>query len=275
MMGMWPSFGASGRSRPVLSAGRSASAAITEAADTVVATGNGDLRDGPGNAIYVPTTAAMWAALGLPAPDALWNCQDTTGALAAAIGANTLPTIGTADYSYQNTVTSWTRKFVGLTDGSTGHFEKSTTALDPGLSQSFCFMFLGAVAVNASTRGVFQGYDNNWGIRVQAVTGLIVANFNNVTAFGLSSLKGVATVQPILYGRNCTAGTCDVFTDSEHIAGTFSGVAITGSKETGIGINAIPQAALRCGQFAFWIGTNAELILAKTTLTTLGWTLAY
>lgn len=75
------------------------------------------LRDGPSN-VHVPRNSQDWLSLGLPAPLIQWDCQEDSGDLFSSIGTATLAA-GGSGHLYRQSITGWTRRFVGLTDSST------------------------------------------------------------------------------------------------------------------------------------------------------------
>jgi hypothetical protein len=228
--------------------------------------------DGPG-AVYVPETAADWALLGLPAPLAQWNCQETSGNLAAAIGTPVLTANGTPLYA--QAVAGWTRTFVGTTDATASQrFHTTDAALDVAAGQSVAMLVYMSVGLAASTRRLFVvGGDGN-GCRIAATTGFLLSTHNTTNATGASNLKD-SLVRPYIWYRNATTDVSGTMSTLEHLLGTHSELALTGVAR-GLGPASTNTAATaRYGLAAYWVGANAETIAAKATLTTLGWTVAW
>lgn len=213
--------------------------------------------DGP-DGWYVPETAEHFTALGLAPPDYLWLCQEASGNLSSAIGSLTL-TANATNHLYEQTVTGWTRKFVGL-DGATNAQSWRTTdaALDLAAGESFAVLAYVSVTVPGNNRTLFaaQGANNLAGIT--ATTGTPRGTFNNVAATGAQALGPITTVNQIVWYRNGTTNVSEIVTNLETVAGTHSENALTAQVRS-IGPNgATAPPAARFGLFGIWKGANAE-----------------
>lgn len=229
--------------------------------------------DGPSSAIYVPQNSQDFTDLGLPVPDFLWLCQEASGNLDPAIGNATVTMNANATPLYQQSVTGWTRKFVGTADGTAGQRFGSTSALlNVSAGQSVAFLAYASVASAGTRRFLARPAAN--GVRVTSA-GLINSMHNSVSAAGAVDHNSLTTVHPWLWYRNATTNASGTMTDLEHVVGTHDESAISavllclGADST----NLPPDG--RYGWAAYWIGANAETIAAKATLQTLGWAVAW
>jgi hypothetical protein len=227
--------------------------------------------DGP-SAVYVPASAADWVELGLPAPLAQWNCQDASGNLTAAVGAIEL--VPNASPLYQQTVSGWTRNFVGTADGTASQrFSTSDASLDAGAGVSMAMLVYMAWDSASARRLFIAGGDNNT-VRSVASTG-VVRSFHNGTGVSSATDLGDTTVRPYIWYRNATSNASGLLLISEALVGTHDETATSGAIR-GIGAPGANIAATsKVGLMAYWTGADAETIAAKATLTTLGWTVAW
>jgi PKD repeat protein len=213
-------------------------------------------RDGPSN-WYVPQTAAQFTALGLAAPDWLYLCQEASGDLAPTIGAISLVAAGTG-HLYQQSVTGWTRKFVGLDGATSGQAWRTTNAaLDVGTNESFA-MVVYASHASTGNRAIFVAQGANDLLRATLTTGLLRTLHNNVGADGAIDHANIAVAHQLCWYRNCASSASGAVSELEAIAGTHNGTARAGQVR-GLG----PQGATACpsaryGFVAIYKGTNAE-----------------
>jgi hypothetical protein len=234
--------------------------------------------DGPA-AVYRPESADHWTALGLPAPSFQWNCQEASGNLATAIGSATLTANG-AGHLYQQSVTGWTAKFVGL-DGSAHRFITTNAALDLDASESYAWLYYAAAtAATGSNRYLATQADAAFGLRLidaahGSVPGTPYAACGTTVAAGAANHSNIAVVRPYLIGRNCTASAARCFTNLEQVNPTYTANASAATSAKALGEGSSSSLASRFTMVAAWFGADAETILAKTTLTTLGWSLPY
>ncbi len=233
--------------------------------------------DGPGS-VYVPTSGAMWALLGLPQPTGLWGYQDNADSVAATIG-NALVSSGgnRSGMVWQQTVTGWTRKFMGMDNqaGQKGWYFLNTQYVPN--ATSFCFLLYAGVGVGGALEFFHGASGNHAALRVEASNRVsYLLNEVPITSAQVHGATGAATIRPYLYGRNVQTSAAPCFTDLETWSTTYHGGAGGGGSNL-IGHysynNAMPD--LRLGLIAYWQGADAETVLAKTTLQTLGWQLPY
>lgn len=225
--------------------------------------------DGPG-AVYVPASGADFTALGLPTPGHLWLCQDTATGAAPTIGTVTLAENATP--LYQQTVSGWTRKFLGTTEATVSQRFASTSAgLNVSAGQSFAFLVYASVDI-ATTQRRWLGRALN-GIRLNNGDTLATVH-GGVSANGVETYTG-ATVYPWLWYRNATTDASGTMTNLEHVVGTHDESAIS-AVLFAFGPDASNAAATaRYGWAGYWVGADAETIAAKATLTALGWTVGW
>lgn len=236
-------------------------------------------KDGP-DSVYVPTTEAEWEALGIPAPTLCYGCQDASGALQPSIGSTELVP-GATGHLYEQSVTGWSRKFVGTVDGASGQRWSTTAALmDLSLGDSFLALVYTSYATPSSARLFLlaQGFDNS--ARAANSVGRPGTTHASVTAVGATDHGDIGTVRPYLWVRNAVDNASGLFTSLESVSGTHDESAVSG-QPTGIGTTSSggpPDA--RFGLAAFWGPTEAAALIAagyanETLLTALGWSLAY
>ncbi len=229
-------------------------------------------KDGPSTAIYLPQTAAQWVAIGLPAPNHLWLCQDASGNLAAAIGATTLTANGTP--LYQQSVANWAAKAVGTVDNTASQrFASAGAGLDYASGESVAWLTLAAVSVSTGTRRILPIAADGSGIRITS-GGLPQTVHGGVVQAGAADHRS-ALVRPWLWYRNATTNVSGSMTVLESIVGTHEEAASAAQSK---GIGAVAATTAPTASFvlvAFWKGADAETIAAKATLTTLGYSVAW
>ncbi len=231
------------------------------------------LRDGPQN-VYVPAVAADWTNLGLPAPTAQWGCQESTGNLVSNIGSVDLAP-GGSGHLYQQSVSGWTRKFVGLVNDSVGQcWHSSSTALDLTTNEHMAWLLYASVQSSpAATRSLLKLAASGGAVALQirqGTDGVRVAWSGNASMSTVHN--GIDTVHCYLLFRNTSSGG-DLLTDIMNGNIFADNRAFTGSKGLGDDTGAVMSA--RIGFAAFWKGSDADTIANKTTLQTLGWTVTW
>jgi len=250
--------------------GTLASPSLTAAG--TVATG-GVTTDGPAS-VFVPLSAADWVTLGLPAPLVQWGCQDASGALAVAFGASApLAAVGTG-HLYQQSISGWTRKFVGLVVDSTNQaFHYAGSALDIAASESFAWLVYAAVQDGSTTRPIIRFSTNAvaMNLRSDGRLSVVWSGGNNDTTG--PDHAGITTVRPYLFYRRSGPNQVGAYTSIRDFTGFYSSTANAGGSK-GLGTESGSGLELRCCLAAFWRGTDANTIAAtnRSTLATLGWT---
>ena len=254
--------------------GAGGAAAATLGALTLVAEGTVTASvpvDGPGSVVYCPITADHWSNLSIATPTLCYGCQDTSGNLLPSIGSIELAP--NASPLYAQTVTNWTRTFVGTVDTTAEQrFASADASLSLSSGESVAMLVYMSAAVVSGTARLFNVASHAWALQMSG-NGNITGRFNNVAATG-SNHESLTTVHPYLWVRNATADTCKVFSDLQEVTGTHSEIAVT---IVGMGIGALAAgvaADSRVGLIAYWKGASAEG-LGKATLQALGWSLAY
>jgi PKD repeat protein len=225
--------------------------------------------DGPDD-VFRPETDAHWVELGLPVPTYHYLCQDTSSHLTDVNGDTVLTVQGVP--LYQQTVTGWTAKHVGFNANVSSQkwSHPAATGINPNTT-SFAMLVYASAEAFSGTRALMSFGAATNGIRMYSTFQL---NFlvNSVTHNGVSvGHSDLTDVHPFLIVYNRTASQVRLYTDLEQINGTYASIA-DGHK--GIGMHGESLVASRFNLVAMWSGADAES-LSKTTLTTLGWTLAY
>ncbi len=218
--------------------------------------------DGP-SSWYTPETSAHFAALGLNTPDHLWLCQEASGNLAAAIGGVTL-TANATGHLYEQTVSGWTRLFVG-TDGSTsGQSWRTTSAsLDMASGGSYAALALlsftttgspNLYTLGASTELVGAGGAGGNNIRV---------THNSVTADIVFDHDNLAVIHQVGWYRRADINLSGGESDLGGVGTTHAELAKTGAIKSIGPAGAFTPASARYGWYAVWVGTNAEFSMAQ------------
>jgi hypothetical protein len=190
-------------------------------------TGPAVATDGP-DGVYVPASAADFALLDIAEPTHLWLCQDAATPLAAAAGGITLPHDGTTgDLSYQNTVTGWTRKFLGMTGGSSNRWTTQNAALDIPLNGSVACLVYAAADGAVASRGVAALASDEFMIVVNAADQAVCRCTGGNGTGSVASFDNITTVRPFLYVRDCVANTTRVYTHAEQVNATHTDNAAT------------------------------------------------
>lgn len=245
----------------------------TVGATTITATGHGVPVDGPSN-VFTPQTTAHFTSLGITAPTHLWLCQDAASPLAATVGGIDLTATGTG-LSYENTVTGWTRKFIGTTDAAANaRWGTTNAALDIGANTSMAMLLYAAANSNSLTRGLGALSGDDYMIAVVSTFAASCRANGGATNGAVADFDNITTVRPLLYVRDCVANTTRVYTNSEQISHTHTDNAGSAGSVKGIGAPGLSTPDSRVGLCAVWHGTAAEG-LDKTTLTRLGWSIPY
>ena len=227
--------------------------------------------DGPGG-VYVPTTAAEWAALGIPVPTVCYACQEASGNLVPTIGSVQLAPNGTG-LAYEQSVTGWTRKFVGLAQGNAGaRWGSADLSLNRAAGETMCALIYALVAAAGGNRRLLavQGTtDADW----ITSAGLVQSRVNGGSnTNGAVDHRHATTVRPYLWSSDATNNITKTFTDLEEITNTHAETLTVGI--TGIGSpDAGEPPDCKIGLFAFWIAPSRAI--TKADLQALGWSLAY
>ncbi len=244
---------------------------------TVAATEPALSTDGP-DTVYTPTTAAEWAALGLPVPTLCYPCQDSSAT------AKARPSIGGVDllpsgsgHLYRQTIAGWTRKFLELpASGVNTSWETTSDLITPADGQSIAMLgYASVLSVGASRRLMEIGGDFSF-INVSS-TGVAQGNNNGGSQVGTFNYNDIAVVHPWIWYRDAVTDVSKVLTDEEEIVMPHNENFWIAGNPKGMGA-CDPADLVRCARarfclFAFWVGHDN--IDWKAMLTTLGWSLAY
>jgi len=212
--------------------------------------------------VYLPADTTEWDAfrsagsLSIANPSNLWLMQEGSGNLADSIGAVALTASGTR--SYLQSVSGWTRKAIGTTDGTAGAWQVASGVGPSPASTSVAALSLSLLPAPAAERNVFA--------MTLAASNLIVVN---QTAAGLLKLylkAGSATgavshadgnVHPLMIVYDRTNSTAKLYTDLEIVTAAYDTV-LDGTK----GWGGTPSAA-RHLYGAWWSGADAEMSQAQ------------
>jgi hypothetical protein len=215
-------------------------------------------KDGPSR-VYVPRGPSDFTVLGLPTPDFLWLCQDSSGSLAPVIGNPLAALAPNATPLYSQAVTGWTRKFVGTTDGTAGHrFSTTHSSLDLSAGESYAVIAFMAMA-SAGSNSILLAQSGTDKVRfLGGGDTRLNGNFNGVSVAIAGAYQDAAFVRPLIWFRDCAADVSGCKTDQAEIVGTHDESAKTGL-DRGIGNTASSQAAtVYCCWYAVYKGVNAE-----------------
>ncbi len=241
---------------------------------------------GPYATILRPTTAGQWAALMGDAPNWSWEFQQTSGNLAASIGAPATMTANSTGQNYQQSVTNWTTKWCG-TDVNSGHgwvgpnnlFQLHNTSIF-----AFCYFCLtGGIGSYTSMLQLRSGRD--LGIEARPSNSGFSMHKKSVNQDAASAyLNATPTPHPLccLYDVR-GSGLWRTQTDLQQGTQTYGTDFASGVNRTmGIGqMGANSNAAgARYNYLAIWAGAAAERLIdlggvtglgGKTFLRRLGW----
>jgi hypothetical protein len=230
--------------------------------------------DGPGG-VFVPASPADFTALAIAPPTHLWLCQEASGSLAPSVGDITLAPDGTtADLSYDNAVTGWTRKFLGLTGASSNRWTTTDASLDIPLNGSVAMLLYAAANNTGATRGIGSLGNDEFAIALTAGGAAQCRGTGGNGSGSVESFDNLTTVHPLLYVRDCVADVTRIYTDAEQVNATHTDDAASAGLDKGIGFPGGQAAEALVGLCAIWFGAAAEG-LGKEVLSKLGWSVAY
>lgn len=242
-----------------------------------------DAVDGPGTPVIRPYYPEHWpfVAAGVTEPDYLWTCQDASGNLKDLANNPQAELVAGLNVNYQQSVTGWTSKFVGITTeaGNSGFYSPIGTLWNIGSQSVFALMY-SAILVSGGARTLWLG-GGNGGLQIQAASAGQVTSFVSVGTTGTFVYENVtATVYPFCYTYDRRgAGDARLHTNKEQIVSTW--VNLSDHNKGWGGPIASPQA--RHNLMAVWVGANAEQMFdrggaglgGKTLITNLGWPMSY
>lgn len=244
-----------------------------------------DVLDGPGTPVYRPYYPEHFPLINaaMTEPDYMWTCGEASGNLNDLCnGPPGVLTAGT-NVSYSNTLTGWTRPFVGITAESAGSgFRALASALwNIGSQSVFALSYSAAVGSSGNRCLLLLGGGN--GVQLEIVAaGQATCFVNSVRATGTFVYEAATpTVYPFVFHYDRRgAGDARVYTNKEAIVGTWANL---GDNVKGLGSNTLASPIARHGLLAVWVGANAELMMdlggslqgGKTTIANLGWAMAY
>lgn len=223
--------------------------------------------------VYVPTTSAEFTALGITAPSSLWLAQEASGNLTDSLGTLTLSANASPLYTQQ--VAGWARYGVGFNEQTAQRFQAAAGVGPDVATQSVAWLvYLKLAGVQGGTRRVLHAAEGftTTGVQVAITTSnQLQLRCVNVGTTGSYDYNDGA-VHPVLLAYNRTAGTVRIYTDKEQINGTYSAGAVDAAKGWGAsaGTSFLGQIL-----YGFAAGGATAEGYAKSTLSALGWSLAY
>ena len=244
-----------------------------------------DALDGPGTPVFRPYYPEHWPLIqpDILEPDYLWSCQDASGNLLDNANSPAAELVARTNVNYQQTLTGWTQKFVGITAEASGSgFWSDAASLWNIGSQSIFVVLYAAALTSNGNRCLFLGGGGN-GLQIEIVgTGQATSFVNSVRTTGtFVYASGTPTVYPFVYQWDRRdAGDARLYTNKEQILSTWANL---GDNFAGLGSNNLAAPIARYGLVAVWVGANAEFMMdrggsklgGKTLITNLGWPMAY
>lgn len=227
--------------------------------------------------IAVPADATQWSdfiaaeGLSVAVPNALWLCQEATGALADSIGSFTLAASGTG-VTYQQTVTGWSRKALSFASEASALFTSTAAGLPNIASESQFTLLIGTM--NGSPAGnrafIWHGTTSNR-LMIESAAKKLRVNSNGNIADGAIDIT--VAVRPYGLRTDRTASSCTGFSDTERLTPTFS-AAVTGKR---ILLGGGPSPPFSVLYMAQWHAVNAEISNAnlKALLQAMGFTITW
>lgn len=215
--------------------------------------------DGP-NGWLLPRTNIEFTALGMPAPTAIWLCQDASGNASDVNGGLALVAGGTP--LYPATVAGWNRRGLSADEGTADRFSVGTgVGPNPSTTSSFwLFYFLVPPAPAANGRLIAIADGATPMVVVHTTTDRMRITIAANSADGTVSPQGSRAVAIM---QNLAASTARLYTDQEKITGTFNGTIPDVNKGL-FGLATADDATAVWG--CMWQGSAAELTDAQAKL---------
>lgn len=237
------------------------------------------------NGVSRPYYPEYWPliAAGITEPDYLWTMQEASGDLSDLCNSPAGVLTAATNVSYQNSVSGWTSKSVGITAEAGGSgFRALAGALWNAGSQSIFLLGYAAALASGGNRCLYL-LGGGSGIQLEIVAGGQATCFvNSVRATGTFVYKNpTPTIYPFAFHYDRRgAGDARVYTNKEQIIGTWANL---GDNVKGLGSNSLASPTARHNLLAVWAGSNAETMMdrggaqlgGKTLITNLGWPMAY
>jgi len=233
------------------------------------------------SSIYCPSDEAEWtttlaaASITSGNPSNLWLLQEASGNPADTIGGATLTANATP--LYEQTVTGWTRKAVGMNDGSSSNFS-SSSVVNLSTTPYLRLAYVKLTATPAATREL-MGIGATTSHRYVTISNAPVYGAQIISGAGVSGASNPSTdVRPVIVAVNRTDSTFKVYTDQEIITGNWvnpgAGSALVIFGNAGAGHLSPPSRVLYAAGFsgAASLLSDAQV---RTLLQTLGWTISW
>jgi hypothetical protein len=227
-------------------------------------------RDGPGG-VYVPASSPDWVQLALPVPTAQWSCQEASGNLASSIGSIALTATG-SNLVYAQTVTGWSRGFVGFS-AETANSRWSTTSatLDAAAGQSVAWLVYASAQAASTAQRLILTASVAPQNTIRASTTAWQHVHASTAATMASTPLALDNVRALIWYRNGTSNVSGMISPTENHLGTHDETVYTGGTIKGLGTSGSTCAVCRVGLVCVWMGADAETIAQSSTLTKLGW----
>jgi len=210
------------------------------------------------NGIYFPETAAQWNELGLPAPDALWLCQESSGNLVDVINGYVLTAAGTPTYQ-QSLGGSFARKGVGLTAGTSQQFGNSAGIFPIGATDSIMIYTVLTFSAGANNRQILHFAPGVEGRIRHTLTERLDSSLNG-NLVGTGSVDHSGAAFGLVYSLNKDPAVEEnvIETSLESIPLTYDGGALTGDLfALGADTSEIAMSGV-IAMVAVWYQGNAE-----------------
>lgn len=230
----------------------------------------------------VPSTAQQWTdllayyAITASVPTSFWAFQMASGDSSDSIGSRTLTKAGTANHTYQQAVTGWTRTSSNLADNSTNRWsEAAAVGPNPSTTSLLTLGYVDLITTPAGTRNVIT----NGGVASGSEMAMEITSTPHVRGKCLVSTVDSSDnpvtggVRPcwVMYDRaNSVAAVGD---EVNNLKPTYSALVTDGIKGFGASNTNAAGAAILAGWR--WEGAAAESITLtelKAILSALGWT---
>lgn len=226
--------------------------------------------------IYCPASAAEWtttlavAGIATGNPSSLWLCQEPSGSLADAIGANPLTPAGAP--TYQNANAGWTRKSVNITATTVQAFTLGAGVYDPSATSVAWFWDGCTTGTPGGQRNVLSLSNNVVNSRVDHTATNKYQVVNGVNTANTAGSYTSSAIAPFGIVHNLTATTCTLYTLSEALTVAFL-VVVDGTKGFGA-VQGSGDSSARYSYSHVFVGAAAEGMTTanvRTMWQTRGW----
>lgn len=226
--------------------------------------------------IYVPASATEWTnfrsynSLSAANPNSLWLCQESSGNIADSIGSLTLNASSTP--LYQQTVTGWSRKAVGMDSANDCFRQLAGTGPDISTTSQTWLTIFFIPSAPAGARDIIGS--GNCTCQIDS-SGRGAIKVISTSTFGTTNITN--TVTPFAFKYDRTGGTAKVFNSSDKVTGTYNSGTTDGQKGIGQCVGAGSSSFGNHLYACMWSGANAEMTDAnlKSLLQAMGFTIGW